>query len=91
MLAFIVLSLVTAISMLLTIIVSRQERPVATPVPVQSGPRIGDLVPYADKRTENFNGRARIERFRRDGLITLRHGPCARQFSVHPSRILERS
>lgn len=60
-------------------------------VPVRLGPQIGDLVQYSDKRTGNFRGYARVERFRRDGLVTLRHGPWARQFSVHPTRIQERS
>lgn len=70
-----------------------ETKPAVVPVPAQSGPQVGDRVPYADKRTGNFKGSARIERFRHDGLITLRHSdhPCARPFSVSPTRILERS
>lgn len=55
---------------------------------VPCGPQIGDCVRYEDKRTGNIKGHARIKCFRRDGLITLRHGLRARQFSVHSSRII---
>lgn len=65
--------------------------PLVPAATMPSAPRVGDRVLYTDKRTGNVRGYAHIECLRRDGLVTLRHGFRARQFSVHPSRILERS
>lgn len=83
-----ILVVLAAVLFLGFVFFSRESKPAFAPVPVQSGPQVGDIIRYADKRTGNYRGVARIERFRRDGLVTLRHGPCARQFSVHPMRIL---